>query len=949
MNDNELLRRILGGEERLFSEIVERYAGRVWALCLSYVHYRSECEDVVQEVFAQCYERLDTLRDFNAFGGWLARLARRRCLMWLRAKASRDAAMKRYGDHAERRHAESTGDARDGLQRDELMEGVYSKIAGLPPKCREAFYLYYCEDNSQAEIADFLGIKADAVKKRLKYGRELLKKELLGTIEPTMAGRRRKEDLTRNILAAVPFGHVSWLAKTGSAATTLSKSTLIGGTIMGKKITIATGAILLLLLFTYTAGHFGKGDDEGVPIKQIKIVEKGGEQTPPMQEPETVFEETTPVEAEPEQKEAPPLPGPAPTMTPEAPEEEEKATETASISGRVTDIQVEPIANAEILLQISEDKYGFIPLALYIGTSSADGAYAIEDVETFGNGRIFVSAEGYVMKTSGGWLNIAVPAGMKRDDINVIIGKVDHFIAGRVVSEDGQPIIGARVDVHDGGSVTKRHCVVTDQDGDFRASCTLAYGEERWFDFKVSKPGYGTAFFPQVEIDADDSVLVLYKAGSISGKVTTTAGKGLEGVGVEVLGEATYTSMASHMRERRTLHGPLTTATDADGNYSVGNLSGDFAYIVAARRHGRADIRGEWVRLLKSEEGPALKKDVRVNAGQETSGVDLLLSPKAELYGRVTYETTGLPAHPLQVCLTSAGPGLPGIDFKTETAVDGTYSLDLEVAEGGSYEIFWYYKVLSGFSRPRFDSVVGTVHINPGDKMKFDFTASAAVTVPAKCVDKEGKPVTGINVGIRKGGPYWDFGMGPVDAEGRILIEGLPPDVHYRLVAEDRPRHKVGISEPFVGQPGETLPEMLIVCTVSQQELGGIRGILSDAAGDPIANATLKRSDENRSLTTNTDADGIFLFSGLTPQEYQSIHFKCWRGLQLIEHEEWEGTVENVEIVAGEITDLGTITLDSIPNKWRDTGLEAQIGGELTPEVEAMLERMLDEASEKEE
>ena len=100
MTDGDLIRRILAGEECLFARVVERYMGRIWALCRGYVHAESDCEDVVQEVFVKCYRDLGSLRNPDAFGGWLYRLAKRRCLLWRRARASRDAAMSRYAEAA---------------------------------------------------------------------------------------------------------------------------------------------------------------------------------------------------------------------------------------------------------------------------------------------------------------------------------------------------------------------------------------------------------------------------------------------------------------------------------------------------------------------------------------------------------------------------------------------------------------------------------------------------------------------------------------------------------------------------------------------------------------------------------------------------------------------------------------------------------------------------------
>ncbi|HOD51867.1 MAG TPA: sigma-70 family RNA polymerase sigma factor, partial [Candidatus Hydrogenedentes bacterium] len=87
MSDAELIKKILAGDEERFGEVIDRYARRVWALCASYVHNPSDCEDLVQESFVRSYLRLNTIREPGAFGAWLGQIARTQCLEWLRKRS----------------------------------------------------------------------------------------------------------------------------------------------------------------------------------------------------------------------------------------------------------------------------------------------------------------------------------------------------------------------------------------------------------------------------------------------------------------------------------------------------------------------------------------------------------------------------------------------------------------------------------------------------------------------------------------------------------------------------------------------------------------------------------------------------------------------------------------------------------------------------------------------
>ncbi|MFC1734625.1 RNA polymerase sigma factor [Candidatus Hydrogenedentota bacterium] len=180
MTDAELVTRILSGEERLFAEIVERYDGYVWTTCLSYIRNRTDCEDVVQEIFVQCYQRLDSLRDRVAFGAWLGRMARRYCIDWLRKKSRREAALSRYGEHIDAMRPPESENAHGELESEEILEAVRTMIGTLPAKYQEALLLRYCQGYSSVAAAKYLGILAAAMRKRLELGRKKLRANAAG-------------------------------------------------------------------------------------------------------------------------------------------------------------------------------------------------------------------------------------------------------------------------------------------------------------------------------------------------------------------------------------------------------------------------------------------------------------------------------------------------------------------------------------------------------------------------------------------------------------------------------------------------------------------------------------------------------------------------------------------------------------------------------------------------
>ena len=73
-----------GGDQHAWDAIVTQFQGLVWATVRSYRLDDAASADVVQTCWLRLVENLDTLREPERLGGWLATTARRECLRCLR-------------------------------------------------------------------------------------------------------------------------------------------------------------------------------------------------------------------------------------------------------------------------------------------------------------------------------------------------------------------------------------------------------------------------------------------------------------------------------------------------------------------------------------------------------------------------------------------------------------------------------------------------------------------------------------------------------------------------------------------------------------------------------------------------------------------------------------------------------------------------------------------------
>lgn len=89
MNQVELLKRCLDGDELAWEVLVRTHQGKICAIAYTYVGEQDEALDLAQDVFVRIYNRLDTCEDLEKFESWMIRLVRNACLDHLRRLKAR--------------------------------------------------------------------------------------------------------------------------------------------------------------------------------------------------------------------------------------------------------------------------------------------------------------------------------------------------------------------------------------------------------------------------------------------------------------------------------------------------------------------------------------------------------------------------------------------------------------------------------------------------------------------------------------------------------------------------------------------------------------------------------------------------------------------------------------------------------------------------------------------
>jgi RNA polymerase sigma-70 factor (ECF subfamily) len=163
--ESSLVAAVLAGNRDMFAGLYELYAPLVHGVLLARMP-RNEVEDTVQEIFLHALRKLHTLRDPNAFGPWIAMIARNRAMDFHRR--SRETVS--VDDCAEQLRSRDSGQAK--------AEEILTIIRTLPEAYRETLVLRLVEGMTGPEIAMHTGLTAASVRVNLHRGMKLLRAKL---------------------------------------------------------------------------------------------------------------------------------------------------------------------------------------------------------------------------------------------------------------------------------------------------------------------------------------------------------------------------------------------------------------------------------------------------------------------------------------------------------------------------------------------------------------------------------------------------------------------------------------------------------------------------------------------------------------------------------------------------------------------------------------------------
>ena len=158
-----VIKAVLEGNNDEFAKLYDRYAALVHGILLARVP-RDEVDDLVQDIFLHALRKLHTLRDWAAFGPWIAMIARNRATdFYRRTRETTEVSDDIPGDSGS-----------IGSRANEILD----LIRNLPDAYRETLVLRLVEGMTGPEIAARTGLTPASVRVNLHRGMKLLRQKL---------------------------------------------------------------------------------------------------------------------------------------------------------------------------------------------------------------------------------------------------------------------------------------------------------------------------------------------------------------------------------------------------------------------------------------------------------------------------------------------------------------------------------------------------------------------------------------------------------------------------------------------------------------------------------------------------------------------------------------------------------------------------------------------------
>ncbi len=149
--------------------LVDKYLNDIIRIAYSYLHNLEDAQDAAQQAFITYLQKKPEFESENHAKAWLIKVSVNICRNILRSP-----------HNTRRAELTETLAADNPIEMSDEEEAMLKAVQALKQPYQEVIHLYYYEDYSTEEIAEFLNIPSATVRSRLARARAHIKKSFKG-------------------------------------------------------------------------------------------------------------------------------------------------------------------------------------------------------------------------------------------------------------------------------------------------------------------------------------------------------------------------------------------------------------------------------------------------------------------------------------------------------------------------------------------------------------------------------------------------------------------------------------------------------------------------------------------------------------------------------------------------------------------------------------------------
>lgn len=172
VTDEQLVERILVGEQSLLEVLYDRYSTKIFHKCLSLIKDREAAKDCTHDIMVKVFMNLANFKGRSAFSLWVHSITYNYCMDYLQKQKRLD-----FSDYSETEYEHMSNDdieLENKILHDVQLTQLEQAFEYLNAEEKIILMMRYQDSMAVKEIAETLSIGESAVKMRLKRSRDRL-------------------------------------------------------------------------------------------------------------------------------------------------------------------------------------------------------------------------------------------------------------------------------------------------------------------------------------------------------------------------------------------------------------------------------------------------------------------------------------------------------------------------------------------------------------------------------------------------------------------------------------------------------------------------------------------------------------------------------------------------------------------------------------------------------